>query len=174
MTVRRSRKSPSRTSRSSEGADPSILIKCSTRRSTTACLSERNHGPTGSPRSSRRFFQTLTCAASCSAKARQAYGWNLVETYSSGPAFVMNELESRLLPVTGGLAWRLRGFFSNSAFLACSPDQGCEGTAFLQETISTGMPITRPRSRSARPWLTAISASPFEFSYQRPRLAADR
>src|ERR1700740_553971 len=29
------------------------------------------------------------------------------------------------------------------------------------------MPIARPRSRSARPWLTAISASPFEFSYQK-------
>jgi hypothetical protein len=33
--------------------------------------------------------------------------------------------------------------------------------------ISTGMPIARPSSRSARAWLTAITASPFEFSYQK-------
>src|SRR5271157_2745066 len=38
--------------------------------------------------------------------------------------------------------------------------------AFVQETMPTDMPIERPRSRSARPRLTAISASPLEFSYQ--------
>ncbi len=39
--------------------------------------------------------------------------------------------------------------------------------AFLQETTSTVMPVARPSSRTARPLLTAISASPFEFSYQK-------
>ncbi len=39
--------------------------------------------------------------------------------------------------------------------------------ASVQETIATDMPIERSRSRSARPWLTAISASPLEFSYQK-------
>src|SRR5262245_36097544 len=39
--------------------------------------------------------------------------------------------------------------------------------AFIHETISSLLPISSARSRSARPLLTAISASPFEFSYQK-------
>jgi len=44
----------------------------------------------------------------------------------------------------------------------------------LKGVERTAIVRLRPSSRSARPWLTAISASPFEFSYQRLRLAADR
>src|SRR5262249_28277763 len=49
----------------------------------------------------------------------------------------------------------------NSKCLAQQP------STTTQEVISIGMPIVRPSSRSARPWLTAISTSPFEFSYQK-------
>src|SRR6516162_5403470 len=38
---------------------------------------------------------------------------------------------------------------------------------FQATTTSTLTPIERPRAWSARPELTAISASPFEFSYQK-------
>ena len=49
-------------------------------------------------------------------------------------------------------------------FAHCAPT---DDQALIQETISSEVPITRPRSWSARPRLTAISASPFEFSYQK-------
>jgi hypothetical protein len=62
----------------------------------------------------------------------------------------------------------LVGRGSSRCFRCQSPWRNAGKTpAIIQATISIGLPIMRPSSLSARPWFTAISTSPFEFSYQK-------